>query len=133
MNPLKVEGKPCEHPRFVLDAEDRSVHCSQCGVVVDAFDVLLEEAEKNAKAEGFLAKTRGHIAHAHNQLEELHETLKRTRRSATNESRKLDRLIARRKALEGEVASLEPPCPQTGEEFELGAEAAAAADRFATS
>jgi len=133
VNPLKVEGTPCKHPRFILDAEERSVHCSTCGFVFDAFEVLLQEAARNEKQEGFLSRTRGQLASLLKQVEEQRKILLRTKRSADNESRKVNRLIERRKALEQDVATEESArgSPEPGG-FQLDLASANTADRFRT-
>lgn len=130
MNPLRVDGERCKHPRFVVDAEDRSVHCSTCGVVFDAFDVLLDEAERYKREEGFLAQARGELAHLYQQIDEQQKALRRTRKSVDNENRKLNRLIARRKALEGEVAVAEREHAEGS--LQLSLVAAEAAQKFKT-
>ncbi len=133
MNPLKVEGTPCQHPRFILDAEERSVHCSTCGFVFDAFEVLLREAERNEKQEGFLARTRGQLAHLHKEVEEQRKILLRTKRSVDNESRRLNRLIERNKALERDAETQESArgSPEPGG-FQLDPASANTAERFRT-
>ena len=133
MNPLKVEGTPCRHPRFILDAEERCVHCSTCGFVFDAFEVLLQEAARNEKQEGFLSRTRGELGSLHKQVEDQRKILLRTKRSVDNESRKLNRLIDRRKALEHDVEAQENArgSPESGG-FQLDIASATAAERFQT-
>jgi septal ring factor EnvC (AmiA/AmiB activator) len=132
MNPLKLDGSPCKHPRYVLDAEDRSVHCSRCGVVVDAFDVLAQEAAKYAKHESFLARARGQLASVHNDIAAHQKNLTRLRKSLDHEGKKLNALIARRKALEDEVGDRNAPRRKTQGTFQLELEAATAAERFNT-
>ena len=131
MNPLKIEGTPCPHARWIIDADDRHVHCSQCGLVLDAFDILLSEARLYEQQEGFLAKTRGELAHLHEQVAEQSRALGRLRKSVDNENRKLTKLIARRKALEGEVEAIEADrSPPREGAFQLELAAGAAAERF---
>lgn len=131
MNPLKIEGTPCKHPQYVLDAEERAVHCSTCGFVFDAFEVLLLESQRNAKHEGFLSRARGELGSLHKQVEEQHKLLLRTKRSVDHESRKVNRLIEQRKALEHEVEAQESArgSPDPGG-FQLDLASADAAARF---
>lgn len=131
INPLRVEGDPCDHTRVVLDQEDRSVHCSKCGLVIDAFEILLREAVKNRRKEGFLAQARGELASLHNAVSDQRKLLKQLRKSADNENRKVNRLIEQRKKLEAELQEVKnaqaPPSPGG---FQLPLAAASAADRF---
>lgn len=106
-SPLKLEGTPCKHPTYVIDADDRHIHCSTCGEVLSAFDVLCEVAREYGQQDGFLGKARGELAHLYQQIDEQQVALRRIRKSVNNEDKKLNRLIARRKALEGEVGKAE--------------------------
>lgn len=106
-SPLKIEGTPCQHPTYVIDADDRHIHCSTCGEVLSAFDVLCEVAKEYERKDGFLAKARGELAHLYQQIDDQQVALRRIRKSVNNEDKKLNRLIARRKALEGEVQKYE--------------------------
>lgn len=131
MNPLKIEGTPCPHARWIIDADDRHVHCSQCGLVLDAFDVLVSEARLYEQQECFLSKARGELAHLHEQCAEQRKALGVLRKSVDNENRKLKKLIARRKALEDEVEAAEADrSPPREGAFQLDLAALAAAERF---
>lgn len=129
-NPLRIEGERCDHTRVVLDQEDRSVHCSKCGLVIDAFEILLRESEKNARQEGFLVKARGETARLYGDIENQRKTLRRLRKSADNENRKLNRLIAARKEAEAEAEEENARGSPSQGEFQLGAAASAALQRF---
>lgn len=131
INPLRVQGEPCDHVRVVLDQEDRSVHCSKCGLVIDAFEILLREAEKNRREEGFLAKARGELASLHNEVRDQRRVLERLRKSSDNENRKVNRLIEQRKKLEVELQDAKDArTPPASGGFQLTLEAANAAGRF---
>lgn len=123
MNPLSTTGTRCGHPRYTLDADDRSVHCSTCGTVIDAFDVLLDEAEKYARQDGYLAKARGEYARLGAEIAEERKTLATLRKSANRKNRELNRLIARCKELTAtleDAASAEDSSPEF--DFSVAAE-----------
>lgn len=135
INPLKLEGSPCAHARVVLDQDERTVHCSRCGLILDAFDVLTREATRNANDEGYLAQARGELARLHGELSTHRKNLARLRKSVDNENRKLNRLIERRKDAERRLAEAMQRAPpqqvlQLEGEFEVEKAAAAAARHF---
>lgn len=108
MNPLHTTGTRCGHPRYTLDADDRSVNCSTCGVVVDAFDVLLDEAEKYARQDGYLAKARGEYARLQSEIADQRKTLATLRKSADRKNRELNRLIVKCKELTAKIEDATP-------------------------
>lgn len=75
----------CHHRCYVVNAKDRSVTCSNCGALVDAFDAMLHIAKEGHNQ----ALNKQHVRNEIRELEQRHELIKQVVQRIKQEARRL--------------------------------------------
>lgn len=113
LEPSKRYGE-CKHERALLDIEERTVECRQCGAKLDAFDHLLSLAHEWDRYASWVRHARFEKQQILEEVEALKSERKRLRADTAKERKRRGLPKRQPYCMSCKLEAVNGPCPRHG-------------------